>query len=601
MPVDFGLVGPTDMPMRANTFKPIDAVGNTEKAYTLAGVMVDNQEKVRKSQEDQAFRDILKNYSAQDGTDLVTPTGLKRAMKDLQGKIPPDKLMALGQTAQKAELADLTFREHLSKANDAEIASTASQINQAYPVLTALMEQHAADKAAKGKEYADAQFKENQTKSLQLLGQSKLASGQPAYSPAVLQQIAQVDSDHLPGVIKQLKGHKDAVATQLSESRARALDAGGGSGKAAPQAFAGPDGKEYTLRPNTGEWTRNGEPVEPGDVPIGELKKIGSKGAGQPVVADPKLTDHENMVIAQISQALGGRPIPGIPAGQGNTSARISYLRAWAQLAEQEGMDPQKLGDLTMQRRAAASAEQNLTKQNAILEQSEVELRQLMKNMEAEARKIGGPASPAMRELWNKAMTRYVGSDKFSAINVDSPAAQEIIGRVSSNNTGAGGTAVSFLKLAQDMITSGANADQIKKAASELDKLVAARHAGVDSARKTLSEQGRVPTPSADRVSPAKQAERDAQASAQADPKEFKGSIDAARAELKKVLEGIRGASPEAKTVLEIRRREVEGSIKSLESTKSAVEKSGFKVYEPDKYEYMVDDKGVHRKPKKNG
>ena len=482
MAADFNLINSAaTLPMKADTFKPIDAVGNMEKAYTLAGEMVDTGEKVRKAQEDEQYRAVLKEYSSRDGTDLVTPQGLTRAMKDLQGKIPVDKFQALGQAAQKSAMADAQFREHMSKASEAEIANTAAQMDQAYPVFESLMKQHAEDKAAKGKDYADAQFRDNQQKALQALGQQKTATGQPMLSPAVLQTISQVDADHLPGVMNQMKGHKTALDARLTEARAKAQEAIAAGGRS-PNAL-----QKYDAMLKNGEISQE----EYDQLKKGFLEKQGPKATGAAVDWEAQPATQGEKDAAKNFLMTERMPSMGTGAAAAAKKARILELAS--QEADNLGMKPEDTAQLRIRIKASQEGLKRLMTQSANIKAGEKNVVGALGVLEDEVRKLGGPDSPKLKAFMNKAYTEWKGDPDFVGINQAYLDVIENSARVYSGVTGAGGTPVSFLELAKKSLPENPSLAQVLKLKEVMPRLFAVRSKATEDEMDAVSKTATLP------------------------------------------------------------------------------------------------------------
>jgi hypothetical protein len=514
MPVDFNLLNSDQLPMKVKPFEPIDAVGNMEARYTLAGKATDVNEKIRAQKEAEADRAVLSEAMKTPDFSLATPDGAAKSVESLKGRVSPGMFMNLENHVNSLRTADVKMKEATSRMTTEAVAAKAAQTAQGVEGLLQLEARYADTAKSKGQVQADADFEQ---------AKQQLAQQQQG-NPEFVANLANINPRNLHDSIAASKHGADHYArtaqTRLEEEKAKAL--------ADPQkwkAYVGTDGANYEANIATNMWrqvnpdgTRTEVPggAPPGVVAVGSAQQ--QKAAALKEADQYKLNPEQSAWYAGWAQSYG-KPLPGIPAGAGNTAARMHYIQSYTQLAIDKGYSPEEAATKNLERDASRLALANLKKQNTNLVMSETELSTLFKNMQAEVDKIGGVQSPALRSAWNTAMTQFVGSDKFSELNIDSAAATEIIGRVASNNTGAAGTAVNFLKLAQGMINGNMNADQVKAANSAFEKLVKARHEGVTAAEKQLLEAGRMDAKPGSKaaegasddskVSPATQADRD--------------------------------------------------------------------------------------------
>lgn len=220
-----GNVVDSSIPMSGKQVAPIDPTENAMKAYSLAGTMVDTQEKIRKTQEGQFDREVMQNF-LKGGGDLSTPTGTAKALDELKGKVSPDLYENLIKHKDTMDDHALKQKAMIMGLRQDALADMSRQDDELAPMLDQFQQQYAATAASKGKQAADAEFQVNRTRLLEWAGGQKIA-GQPRFTPDVLQSLQSLDPEHMGQTQAAIKYHSQQVKTRLEQVKADALEGAG--------------------------------------------------------------------------------------------------------------------------------------------------------------------------------------------------------------------------------------------------------------------------------------------------------------------------------------------------------------------------------------
>lgn len=491
MAVDFGLLG-QQTPLKSQ-FTPADAVGATRATYTLAGEMVDTQEKMRAQQESAQDRAAIKEFMS-GGGDLHTPTGVKSALTALQGRISPDAYMRLGQHASAVAKADLDFNTKLQAMKDTDLAAYDAGLERSMPLLAELKKQYDTDLSIGGKASADAKFNDARGRMLSTIQQQMASTGTPLYPAEVLNAIKSMEPAALDGVLAASKYQKGVVEQRLKAAQAD---------RAAAEAKAFETGKSFVpytdkagnnylysavggivvkVDPATGERVRIPN-LPPDATPTGSTQTAKMLATG--ALDEVKLTNEENAWLANYQGNLG-KSIPGIPAGAGNNFARMAYIKEFVKQNMAKGYTGEEAGSVALQRDVSREALKKMITQNAIIVSGEKDLENVLDTIKEEIKKVGGPDSPLVRRYMNRAFTEVLGDPAFTGLNAAWANFQETGARVLSGQTGAGSTPVSYLKLAQESLGTNPNLAQVMKLDETMRKLFKARERAFDETRKQV-------------------------------------------------------------------------------------------------------------------
>lgn len=615
MAVNFGLIDP-GLPERAGQmFRMPDIDKTAMMGMKLQESQMELAEQKRATQEASVDREAMRNYLA-GGGDLFTPTGVDKALADLRGKVSPDLYMKLGKQAATVKEADVKLRKQLTEMDDTALTNYGAGLEMVMPFLDQLEKQYKADVAAGGEATARSKFEENRNKLIAQLQGQMAGPTTPLYNPQVLKALPSMTPDTLPALISGSKYTQTQVQTRLREAQAKRQEA-----EAAALA-SGKDWKTYVddasgntyrtsallgktqqLNKETGEWA---------DVPAGVPSTARALGAKPPTVPVTQqieeatdltknpVTDTER---SQADQYILTGKMPQVGTGTAASVKRQRILAIATQRAEQLGMSPAEVEQTRNRLTASKEAAKRLTTQKAIIQAGEKNVQNVLDILQSEVEKLGGPQSPKVQAVLNKARTQWMGDPEYIGINQAYMDLVENMARVYSGQTGAGGTPVSFLKLAEKSLPENPTLAQVLKLRETVPALFEARKKATDDELEAVFKMASLPkTPG--KVSPGAQAERD------------KGAAETIRAEYDKAValakdpktdpEARKRAYSDARTTRnELKRMGVEvpelkepAAVAGDDAMRAQVTKA-FGKYEPDMYEYRVTPDGKVQRRKK--
>lgn len=636
----------------AGLSRGIDFPGIEQKQLNVERSRMDVAEQQRQTAEAAQTRGAFDEYLKQGG-DLFTPTGLQKATVDLKGKIPVSEYMKLGPALQKAQEADVKYRTSLQKLSDDELAGQLGIFSTAGPAVTAAYDVFEKTKKDKGDVTALAEFESTRNN---LVAQYGPIWSKSPYGQQALKTLSGITPDQVP-MLNRMSGYSADALKQEAERRqielrkaqAEALSTKVPTGtenlqspdgrvvanipgkglvytddnkpyegsvtelKPLPTARTGgtgvveqyrtPDGATYRVSTRTGATEKINPDGTATPVPglPADAAKIGSATANRAMemAKVPELSDEENAKLAEYTAANGGKPIPVPSFGTGASAskARTMFLRNFIADMQARGETPTQAGIRSSVVRASQDALKRLTTTDTVLRSEEGEAIKLLDQVEQELKKIGGVASPYLREKWNTVETKFLGDPKFVRLNTLMGTFIETMGRLSSGATGAAGTPVAYLKFAKDFANKDFNLEQLQEFKPTFEDFVKARRSGVKSALDNLTA-GMMP--------PRKEAKTEDSDAATIIRKEYDDE-----------LAKLPTSKDRAKTLENLRsiRRELERLKAPLpplsdlgEPTAAAKPAAGdiqaqvtkaFGKYEPDVYEYRVSPEGKVQRRKK--
>lgn len=374
----------------------------------------------------------------------------------------------------------------------------------------------------------------------------------------------------------------------------------GGRAAGVVEQYRTPDGVTYRVQTATGSTEKVNEDGTTTPVPAlpPSAAKIGSGVAQrQAELAEvPALTDAENAKLAEYTR-LNQKPIP-VPSfgtGASATKARTLFLRNFLADMDARGETPTQAGIQSAVARASQESLKRLTTQDTVLRAEEGEALKLLDQVEKELKKIGGVASPYLRQKWNAVETTLLGEPQFVRLNTLMGTFIETMARLSSGATGAAGTPVSYLRFAKDFANKDFNLEQLQEFKPTFEDFVKARRSGVASALDTL--KGGMAPPRRGAAAADEGTSREGQA------RIIREEYDKSVAKLptvsdpeqrRRLLEDIRATRSQLKT-LGVDVPDVTSAAPapapSKDQTPSAeIEKikAAWKTFEPDKFEYKI-------------
>lgn len=586
MAVDFGLLNPANsLPMKAaQSFKPVDAVGNVEAAYSLAGKMTDTQENIRKQQAAQQDREILRAAMQSGEVDFSSPTKMQQSIGRLQGKLSPDTFMQLSDHATKSVTAEAQMMSQLAKSPEERLKLAGLQLETAAPKFQQIFDAAEQVKTQRGQQAADEVVKQGMQVLITQLASARYGSA-PVYDQGLLQQWSQIgDHETLKSVLAGTHYQKDLIANALHQAQTRASHARadfleeGGGGKW--QTMVSEDGKVYRhnavsgktlLQGEDGDWTPVATPAKLRPLGSDKSNRGVTPGSAEDFAANP-ITEHEKRQARQYN--LTGK-MPAMGTGQAASNARLRLLAAADKDLDELGLTDEQVVQARAKIKQTQEGIKRLTTQGAQIRAGEENANRVLGILEQEVKKAGGPDSPKLKSILNKVRTEWMGDPDFVGVNQAYMDLIENLARIYSGVTGAAGTPVSFLELARKSLPDNPSMAQVLKLKETVPKLFTARKEATEAELNSLVEGMKLPVGNKTKITERVDlTEADKIAGKTKWEHQYKGNMDAARADLKDVLEGIRAAKGDQRGILEEQKRAIEAAIEyGKSSAKPAVKK----------------------------
>lgn len=533
MPANFGLLtNAAQVPLSVQPMQMNTPAVNEGIRYSMEGRKLDTQQKQQTFDEQNQDRPVLRSLLEQEGVDFATPEGTQRLLSMAKGRVSPNTYLGLIDHADKIAQVHLRNKQLMMQWNADQTAQYSDALEKLAPQLDGVDKQYEKTKAEKGQVAAEAEYRENLPKVLQAAQGMKLPDGSPLYPPQLIANIHSAPIDMLHGIIagtkylgNEARRRKTELEVDMLEGGAKSFDSlqdpktgdlyrvnrqTGAALKLDPQTgqwgatnsvpagvvklgvapksektqiWEDPKGDFYQILPDGTTVLKNGtEKIALKDMP-GDVKQLGAKGAG-PASADSVMKPETLDFLAKYT-ANTGKTFPVPAFGIGNNVARAQYLNAAAQLAQENGYSPEEMGTAARMRDVNRLALANQQKQNAIIKSGENDLINVMQIMKDELKKIGGPDSPKVRAVWNKAITEWKGDPTFSGFNAAYANFLDVAAKTLSGQSGAGGTPVSYLELAKKQLGDNPNLKQLTEIDKTMTSLFDARQRGVE---KTINE-----------------------------------------------------------------------------------------------------------------
>jgi hypothetical protein len=443
----------------------MDAVGNVEAAYDLAGKAVDTKEKIRVSQTAESDRATIQQAMKDPEFDLYTPQGVEKALGTLKGQLSPESYAGLVDHSNKLKAADLKMREGASRMSVEQLAAKNARLEFLMPQIKQLSDSYQSDVASKGEQYAQQQFEQNRNRVAVQLQQGGLMDEETA------KILPSLNPQNLDAAYRGSAHGKQFYSTKLEEAKAEAMKTPGNW-----DMYTAKDGTyKYNSKTGTalklGEDGQTWEPTQA--IPPG-AQKMGAAGsrAGAIMELPPEYSEK----MAEYVRVNGkAPPSPQFGTGVAASQARREFYRSFFDNLDKLGTTPTDAAVAGLSRDASKEAIKRLTTQNAVIVSGEKDIEKVTKVLKDELQKLGGPDSPKLRALWNKGATEWSGNPEFSGINAAYANFLETSARVLSGQTGAGGTPVSYLELAKKSLGDNPNLEQISKLGDTMGKLFKAR------------------------------------------------------------------------------------------------------------------------------
>jgi hypothetical protein len=541
MAVDFSLLGGARIPMSAQAPK-IDYAGNVEKSNVLAGQKIDLEQKrqsVARQENDRMASDAALR---EDNVDLVTPKGVENFLGRVKGKVSSDTYMGYVDHAEKVKKMHADTDAALSKLGAQQLSAYTQAVEPMVTELQAADDEHTKMTQEKGQIAADEQLK-RRTAALALRYKDlKGPTGIPLVPPQLLADVENAPIHLIHGWIansatfdNQLKQKKDVAETELkvqqaARQAAEAKAIGGDLGKGAEEYTSPSTGKTYFVNKNTKQtYEQNPQTQELSlsqSVPA-DLVKRGAKTAASGSVLSAAIDEQQDFdkhppsesELFQARKFILDNKMPSMGAGAAVAPKRLRFLALAAKESQEMGLDPEHTVQLQKKVAAAQEGTKRLMSQNAQIKAGETNVAGALTILRDEVEKLGGANSPLVKKFWNKASTEWAGAPEFVGIAQAYKDVLESSARVYSGVTGAGGTPVSFLQLAEKDVPPNPSLSQVMKLQEVMPRLFKVREAATEQEIENLLKTATLPPKkegaSSDRkVSDKDQAERDKDATA---------------------------------------------------------------------------------------
>ena len=543
--VNFNLSGGPDLPSRVRPFPLIDVAGAEASAAEMGTKISAAREQIRARADAENDRKILSAGVKSGEIDLFTPAGVRKALETLRGRVSLDTFTKLNDRAAELRTVDMNLQKSLQQMDEAARKQYTAGLEASMPFLDALMRSYAQDVETGGEAAAQEKFTQNRDRVLQQMRGKRVAPGVSMFSEEVISSLADATPEVLPGIISASKYQTD-IASNISrmaaaqrpatgtenfidadgnvvisipgtgvfnaETRelwtgdpstlrplptARGAGGAGGVPGAGMETLRGSDGNTYLANSRAGtvsvlnRETGQYEPL-PGGVPQGvTLYKMGSAAEAQAAVRTGRvvLTDEESQRISRITRMVKLN-VPPFGQGEAGTNARNAFYKGLLADIDAQGQGDTEAAIRMAMARSSTKTRENMIQRDTILRSEEGEAVALLGKIQEELKKIGGPASPYVREKWNMVETRLLGNPTFAQLNLYMTQFVDTVGRLSSNATGAAGTPVAYLNFAKTVLDKDFNLEQVKAFTPAFQELVNARRTGVQEAFNYLNELG---------------------------------------------------------------------------------------------------------------
>ena len=429
----------------------------------------------------------IKDYSALPDTDLYTSKGLKEAQDHLKGRVSPKTMMELADRTNKAQQGELSYQSGLQKFSKAMLEAEHDDNEFTAKYLGPVVKEQDPEKRK-------VLFEET----LKQIADAKRPDGKPRLTPQQLDSLSKSPPQAIDALYAGSDFKKQVTDTARKEAETKKQDAqtealkSGGpvthwTTPAGEDVVVDKHGKVNKVDTVTGDWT----PMA--SLPTGSYQAGKKNPTTVPPDASKMLSDEDNAYLAEYEMTTG-KPIPGIPVGTGSAaaSARQAYLKAFVKVAKEKGYAADEAGQLALRRDATREAIKQRTTQNAAIEAGERDLKIVGGVIKDELSKIGGADSPLARKYWNKVSTEWAGDPQFAGLNAALVNYKETAARVYSGQSGAGGTPVTYLKLAESSIGGNPTLEQFSKTTDVMNKLFEARKQSNEGTIKGLLESVRM-------------------------------------------------------------------------------------------------------------
>jgi hypothetical protein len=203
----------TRTPLSVNAPPFVDTIGQAARAYKLADVMMDTDQKRQEAQDQQIVQQAL-----QEGANLNTPDGVKSAADSLKGKISARGYQALIDRQGVLEERASKAQERLASLDETKLGLMQKQTDITLKSLSGLLSEYDDTAKEKGLDVALNEFNAKKQATIKALVESGMVK------PQVAEQMASLSPTALKTTLETSKFWQDQMkaAADLKEKNARA-------------------------------------------------------------------------------------------------------------------------------------------------------------------------------------------------------------------------------------------------------------------------------------------------------------------------------------------------------------------------------------------
>jgi hypothetical protein len=521
MSVDFGLLSSAArVPMSGRPMQMNTPVENQAIKFDMQGKQILAQERQQEFDRSNQDRSTANAALQEEGVDLATVDGTQKYLEKIKGKTSPDFYLKQADHAAKIQQNAVANQQAILNLNDAQRGEYAKAIEPMVSELRAIDEAHTAE-YKQNPEMADANLKAKAGLLAKKYSAMKGPTGAPLTPPQLIQDLENAPTHLIHGWVANSKEEVSRVLNAERIAKTKEYEAKAAKDTAEADILSGgvsKGSKMYTV-PNDpdsyistpyGKYYRksaaSGELVEIPRIPdgatsIGATPKILPQSVIDTAMDFDKKPPTAEELFQAKEMALTGK-MPALGAGAAVAPARMR-LNALAVKAKIEaGMDPNEAVQLANMVKTSQEGIKRLTTQHAQISSGEKNVKGVLNVMEDEIRKAKLSGSPKWDQFWSSQKTDWLGDPDYIGIAQAYKDLVESSARVYSGVTGASGTPVSFLQLAEKDMPEKPTLAQVAKLKDVLPKLFDIRKKATEEEITTLSNLSTLPTKKSSEPSP---------------------------------------------------------------------------------------------------
>lgn len=221
MPVDYHIpaYGDTQIPLKTAPMPNIDVAGNVSKGYSMAAANETNAAFVQESRDTTGDELLAKQY-VDNGGNLITPDGLKKALTDLAPKLSLKGQQNLDKAYEQKQMMGDTLKANALKMNDLEWNHYNTLQDEAVKMYsTATNAYNDTLMATRNPIKAQEAFDAAKQAATQYASQLKTSDGKPLITPAMLQPFQAANYEQMGHLLINAKWYQDQLMARLKEGQ----------------------------------------------------------------------------------------------------------------------------------------------------------------------------------------------------------------------------------------------------------------------------------------------------------------------------------------------------------------------------------------------